>query len=143
MKILKYTFKKDAWGVDENNEPIIETKEYTAHFSLTTRGMGEFEVLTGESLMGTLSEFENVKTNEDMLKALDSQFVGALASVCYFDTKNMNNVSASAQNFMESEMYDCAITDYIFIAQLIQMAIDCMSTGEKPKKQRGSTKSKK
>lgn len=152
MKILNYKFANEKWKVDEkgevvlkNGNPQIERKEYNATFCLLTSGLKQFEILTGQSLLAAFSDSINEETEEvnikNILNTLDMDLIGVLASVSYLDPKNPNNIEISSKNFMESDMYECAITDLNFLTKLITMAFDCISTGDH--KQKNKQKNKK
>lgn len=148
MKILNYTFVKEKWKTNENgelvlddkNNPIIESKKYPATFCLLTAGLKEFEILTGETLLSAFAEvlgdddFIDEKINiKQVLSNFDMHMIGALASVSFLDPSSPNNIAVSSKKFMESEMFECAITDTEFFTKLVTMVIECLGKSDHKK----------
>lgn len=128
MKILKYTFIEDKFGVVDGEVVELDPIETTLRFSLTLNAMGMFEEEYGESVIEVL--LRNIGENGQAVgdEITSRTFVMALASATYLKVENneVYNNNATKDEFKTLPFYKSVASDIQFVSELIKMSFDCI-----------------
>lgn len=131
MKIFKYKFNIPQLIVEDGElmECGVKEEEYT--FTLLFKGVDLYEKLSGRALLSDLASMSGLdQTN--FAKELDMSIIKNLAkaSYCKIEGEAFHQNLVTAEEFSKTSAFTQVATDTDFMAELLNMAVECCITSK-------------